>query len=148
MQDLVFERRTLKSYLVTVAPADLAVGHVYFRVAFIDEDMVVPEWTGLVFLGHDLSPQLPGLYFQDAESYFAGERADDEMWMSAVAEQEDAHGYSWISEHMRFDWVPARSKSSSVSDFEAALEQLLACSLRRRQWDGTLRPVIARDEPP
>jgi hypothetical protein len=147
MHDLVFERRTLRTHVVEVAPADLAVDQVYFRVAFIDEDMVVPQWSALVFLGRDLNPVLPGLYFQDAESYFAGERADDEMWMSAVAEQEDADGYSWVSDHMQFDWIPARSKNSSVCDFEAALEQLLGCSLRRQHWDGTLRPVVSPDDP-
>jgi hypothetical protein len=148
MQGLIFERRTLKPYLVEVPPADLVVGHVYFRVSFLDEDMVVPEWFGLIFLGRDLNSQLPGLYFQDAESFFAGERSSDDMWVSAVEDGGDSpDGYSWVGDHMRFDWVPERSRRSSVCDFEAAPDQLLACSLRRKKWDGIVRPVADREHP-
>jgi hypothetical protein len=146
MQDLVFERRTLPGHLVTVPPTELVTGHVYYRVSFLDEDMVVPEMSTVVFLGRDLDARLHGLYFQDTESYAAGERATDEMWASILEEDLlDADGYSWVGDDMQFDWEPGRERSS-VCEFERALDQLLACSLRRQRWDGTTRLLEPRDE--
>jgi len=60
-----FEARDLKPDLERVKAADLVAGRCYFRVGFIDEDMVVPDLESLVFIGRDLHPVGPGLYFQD-----------------------------------------------------------------------------------
>ena len=60
-----FEARELKAYLETVPAEQLAVGQVYFRVNFADRDLAVPELDAVVFIGHDLHPDGPGLYYQD-----------------------------------------------------------------------------------
>ena len=145
MQNQFFEGRVVKPYLDTVRPADLVVGHPYFRVGFIDEDMAVPQWVTLIFLGRDLHSRLPGLYFQDAESYFAGDRAEEEMWASALEDEEGLpDGYTWKTDNMHFEWDPPHR--TSVCHFEGALESLLRCSIKRLKWDGVVRPCT-RDLP-
>lgn len=140
MQNQFFEGRELKPYGEYALAADLIVGRVYFTVGFLDDDMAIPEMTALVFLGTDLSSRLPGLYFQDAASYVAGERIDVESWVSTQDDLDaDVTGQHWVrDDDVRLDWQKAR-KHSEVYEFEGALNSLLSCSLRRRQWDGTIR---------
>ena len=67
-----FEGREVKPYGDYVLTTDLVAGRVYFKVGYLDEDMVVPELMALVFIGRDVNPKRPGFYFQDAPSYFGG----------------------------------------------------------------------------
>jgi hypothetical protein len=41
--------------------------------------------------------------------------------------------------------VEAESQHSSVYEFEKALDELLACSIRRRDWDGEARAIRLPD---
>jgi hypothetical protein len=141
-----FEARDLKPYVDRVKTADLVVGRPYFRVTFIDQDMLIPDLEALVFIGRNLHPDGPGLYYQDASSFLSGERLD-------TAELEpfpktDVAGHDHFTFEMNdkwFDVYPER-EDAGVVDFDRALECLMHCSLRHRAWDGTLRPIATRDD--
>jgi len=134
-----FEGRELKTYGEFVKAADLVVGQVYFRVSFVDDDTVVPELVPLVFVGRNLDADESGLYFQDVDSYFAGERYEAGEWTSPP-ESSDTAPLLRGPRECYFD-VIAEREYSSVFEYEKALDQLLACSLRRQAWDGRLRPL-------
>jgi hypothetical protein len=136
-----FEARDLKPYVERVRTADLVVGRPYFRVGFIDENMVVPDLESLVFIGRDLNPEGPGLYFQDAVSFLEGKRFDPADFGGPFPAADDATDHFTLE--MDDTWVdvyPER-ENSGVLDIERALECLMHCSLRHRTWDGTLRPI-------
>lgn len=138
MADLYFEGRSLQLYGEYVLTADLVAGRVYFKLSFLDEDMVVPEMYALVFIGKDLRSQLPGLYFQDAESYFDGLRLKNDDYVPSYEGEELPDGSRWGGDDHQFEWHKEK-KYSGVFEFEGALNSLLACSLRRRRWGGTIR---------
>ena len=116
LSDMFFEGRDVHSCVDDVPSAELGVGNVYFTVSFVDQNMLVPVLTPVVFAGRDLDPEFGGyLYCQDIDSYSAGVRFEKsvsgirgkiEMW----PEEEGSH----------------------VMDYERALDVLLFCSLRRR----------------
>jgi len=133
-----FVGRELKSYGEFVKAADLVVGQVYFRVSFVDDDTVVPELVPLVFVGRNLDAEDAGLYFQDIDSFLAGDRYDAAEWRSS--ESDATATPPPLARECRFDVAPER-EYSSVFEYEKALDQLLACSLRRKVWDGRLRPL-------
>ena len=55
-----------------VVPAELRVGEVYFELAYVDPDFLVPFLQPVVFLGKAIDGgDDDRLYFQDASSYFA-----------------------------------------------------------------------------
>jgi hypothetical protein len=105
MEDLYFEGRALKPYGEYVPNDQLIIGRVYFKLGFLDEDMVVPQMHPMVFIGRDLHEQLPGLYFQDVESYFDGVRLKPEECVGADdLEDEQADGRQWICDDYQFEW--------------------------------------------
>ena len=142
---LFFEGRELKPYGDFVRSADLVVGRVYFRMSYVDADSVLPELAPLVFLGRDLDSQERGLYFQDAPSYLGGERYDAVNWSGEAAVPEDLPA-TWRGPNSEFHVMPD-SEYSSVFEYEGALDELLGCSLRRKTWDGHLRPIKSPAEP-
>jgi hypothetical protein len=139
-----FEGRELKPYIEGVKAVDLVVGRPYFRIGFIDEDMVIPDLEALVFIGRNLHPEGPGLYFQDAASFLAGERFDPTGIRSLPQVGGEDHG--WFTLEMGDAWIdvyPER-EAAGVRDFDQALECLMHCALRYREWDGSLRPIGKR----
>jgi hypothetical protein len=107
-----FEARELKPYAEPVSAAELKEGSVYFALTFIDEDMLTPTMETVVFVGRDLEPDDVGrVYFRNVRS---GEGADSE----------DAD---------EWDYTASENSINHVFEFEHALDQLLACSLRRRK---------------
>jgi hypothetical protein len=134
---MYFEGRELKPYGEFVKASELVVGRVYFRVSYLDEDMVIPELVPLVFIGRDLGPEEPGLYFQDAESFLSGKRWDDtndEPAARSIDEDVDtSDGHK--------GWFETQSEEtySHVYEFDKALNDLQSCSLKRRKWDGQVR---------
>ena len=141
-----FEARDLKGFVDHVKAAGLVVGRPHFRVTFIDQDMVIPDLEALVFIGRNLHPEGAGLYFQDAESFLAGERIDPAKLGSLPAVEETTDRFTFEIGDQRIDVYPEREEAR-VLDFEGALESLMRCSLRHRAWDGTLRPIpsVAED---
>jgi hypothetical protein len=139
MQEPYFEGRAVKLHGEYVRSTDLVVGQVYFKLGFLDEDMAVPDMYPLVFIGRDLHSKLPGFYFQDASSYLDGVRWTDDVVPSDL-DEDLPDGYTWEGDEVQFEWEKGKSYSG-VFDFEGALNSLLGCSLRRRQWDGVIRRV-------
>ena len=79
MDTLRFESRDLKPYQEYVSASALTEGETYFRVQYLDDQMLVPELRPLVFIGRDREVGDSGqLYFQDADSYVAGVRYGSE----------------------------------------------------------------------
>src|SRR6266481_6518540 len=78
-----FEGREISTHGVFVKASELVVGQVYFRIAFLDDDMAIPQLTPSVFIGRNLDGEdEPGLFFQDVESFLAGEQYDPLAWSS------------------------------------------------------------------
>src|SRR5687767_12573744 len=74
-----FPGRDLPPFGEYVKSEDLVVGEVYFRVGYLDDQLLVPEVTALVFAGRDLGEENTStghhqLYFQDFASYMRGDR--------------------------------------------------------------------------
>ena len=125
-----FRERTVPSLAEFVPAADLKVGTTYYRVYFVDEKMLVPQLWPVVYLGEDLEPDNPGLYFQDAGSYFSGVSYADAAWN----ESEDGTLRA-TAKNTPGPWfeVEELAEESSVFHFDRALNQLLACSLRKNK---------------
>jgi hypothetical protein len=141
---MYFEGRELKSYGEFVKASELVVGRVYFRVSFLDEDMAIPELVPLVFIGRDLSPEEPGLYYQDAGSFFEGKRwgqTNDEGAAGSVDEDVDVEGI-----HNGWFEMVSHGTYGHVYEFEKALDSLLVCSLKRPKWDGQVRLTEAPED--
>lgn len=128
--EMIFESRELKPYGEYMKSEELIEGQIYFRVSFLDEEMLTSEMVPLVFIGRDLQPDGPGLYFQDAYSYIEGERYQPEDWGIITDEKPSnriRRGHECWFEIMEDD------KYTSVFEYEKALDQLLKCSLDRKK---------------
>jgi len=137
-----FEARELKDYVEPVPAADLVVGRVYFKVEYADQDLMVPQLDAVVFVGRDLHPAGPGLYFQDVDSYLGGRRfsVGDLEGADVFPLDPDQHSVAWEDDDSRFEYERSDALSD-VCEFDAALDQLLACSLRRKTWNGRVRAI-------
>ncbi len=115
-----FEARDLKSYAEPVPPDQFRETEVYFSVTYVDDEMRIPELNTLVFIGRNLEDGGGDvLHFQDIASYLRGVRyasatGDD---LASFFKGESAH-------------------TNHIFEFEQALEQLMACSLRRQNFSG------------
>ncbi len=122
-----FEGRELKPYGEPVSASSLKVGDVYFSIQFADRDGLLPIMETWVYVGRKLDPEDTEnrLYFQDVESYQQGVRYE-----SATAE------------NAQFQ-VQLEQYLNHIFEHERALEQLMACSLRRRKvlGDGNTVPI-------
>ena len=94
----------------------LEQGKVYFSVQFADEDMLIPIMK--VFAGRNLDPEdgENHLYFQDIEAYL----------------QRIRYG-SATGENATFQ-VALEENTKHILEYEHALEELLKCSLRQRNY--------------
>jgi hypothetical protein len=115
-----FKERDLPSHGEPVSAAELREGSVYFSVHYADDELLIPTMETLVFIGRDLEPGDSGqVYFQDIDSYKAGVRFE-----------------------MPTEGGPARFSTGSeaevshIFEYEQALEELMRCSVRRRQHGG------------
>jgi hypothetical protein len=112
-----FQERELKPYASPVSASALKEGETYFSVQFVDDSMLIPIVETWVFAGTRLDPKDAAghLYFQDPESYRDGVR----------------YGSS-DSENATFQ-VALDGSTNHIFEYEDALDELLRCSLRRRQ---------------
>jgi len=111
-----FEERELKPYAETVPLGELKEGTIYFAVNFLDDAMLVPTMEPKVFIGRDMDPQEPGLYFQDADSYQQGIR------FGSTVEAPEAAFDIGAEQH--------------IFEYEKALDVLMQCALRRKKVFG------------
>ena len=109
---MYFEGRELKEFAEPVDPGQLMVGKTYFSLNFVDIELLIPMLEAVVFAGRNLEKGDEDiLYFQDVDSYRSGIRyasGGDAVFQSGPAKQ-----------------------CGHIYEFEHALDQLLACSLRR-----------------
>ena len=114
---MYFEGRELSSFSEPVTHHQLKVGEVYFIVGFIDDHMHVPTMEAYVFIGRNLQPEDHAeYYFQDFSSHKAGITYDS-------SSPDDAAEFLSQSE----------DELGLIFDYEYALNELLKCSLRRKQ---------------
>jgi hypothetical protein len=110
-----FEARELKPYAEPIAASALKEEGIYFFVNFVDEEMLVPTMTTVVYIGENLdSDDENQVYFQDIDSFNRGVRYGDEADSDSALFQKGS-----------------KSELNHVFTFESALDVLLACSLRR-----------------
>jgi hypothetical protein len=55
-----------------VEPEQLQVGEMYFAIQYLDDDLLVPIMTTLVFIGWNLGGKTDVAYLQDASASAAG----------------------------------------------------------------------------
>lgn len=121
-----FEERELPPHAESVSPNELQEGGVYFSVTFVDRDMLIPTMEAVVFIGRNLQPDDSDLvYFQDIESYRRGVRYE-------TATDDDYAQFSMGSE----------TELGHIFDFEYALEELMRCSIRRREKEMIAIPIL------
>ena len=112
-----FEARELKPYAEPISAQDLREGRVYFSLTFVDDKMLIPTVSPLVFIGRDLEPgDHDQVYFQDIDSFNAGVRYPGE---------DDGELATFIRGPM--------NEINYIFDYEHMLDQLLSCALRRRE---------------
>jgi hypothetical protein len=120
-----FEAREVKPYAEPLESSDLRLGEIYFHVVFFDDAMLVPVLEPLIFVGENLHQEHEEdgdrAYFQDVDSYQAGVRFDD-------SGPEEAEFQTFSSKNL-----------GCIFDFDAALNVLLGCSLRRDARKGNDR---------
>jgi len=118
-----FERE-LHTYAEPISADELMEGSIYFFLNFVDEEMLIPTMETVVYIGENLEPgDEDRVYFQDIGSFNRGVRYDG-----------DGDG-----EHAVFQ-TGSKHEIGHVFNFEHALDQLLACSLRRGRTTGTNQP--------
>jgi hypothetical protein len=114
---LRFGERQLKPYAEPVSARELREGEVYFFVNYIDDNMLIPTMTTVVFIGRDLAPGDMGIvYFQDVRSYRQGTTYDGNC--DEEPEATFFHG--------------SENDTGHIFEYERALDGLLACLLRRK----------------
>jgi hypothetical protein len=122
---LRFDARDLPRSQESIDESDLQEGETYFWVYYLDEKMLIPELTPIVFLGRHLEGDDAQdlLHFQDYDSYRQGVR-----WAGGQTEvsEVDVTGV-----HATVTSIKS-GESTDVCSYEQALDSLLKCSLRRR----------------
>ena len=114
---MYFSGRELKPYAEPVLSTELQEGSVYFAVNFVDEQMLIPIFETLVFVGSNLEAGDAGkVYFQDVESFREGVR----------------YGAGFEDELAKFQ-TGSENMLNHIYDYEHALDVLMRCSFRRRE---------------
>ena len=120
MQTFHFKERSLKPYAELVSMAELQEGEVYPSIQFAeqDRDELFPIMETLVFVGLNLDEQQVErrVYLEDLEFYQAGLR-----YKTASADDR-ATFYAQLPQHL-----------NQIFHYENALNELVKCSLRRRE---------------
>jgi hypothetical protein len=112
-----FDGRELPPYAEPISAAELEEGSVYFAVNYADDEMLIPTMETLVFVGKNLEPDDGGeAYFQDVGSY--RERVP----------------YGWDADDGKATFYSGpENELNHIFNYEHALEELMRCSLRRKQ---------------
>lgn len=117
---MLFEERELPLGSQNLSADELRVGAIYFAVNYFDRELLIPGIEPVVYIGKDLEPGDSGqVYFQDLDSYRDGVR----------------YGAASGNEHARF-FTGSELELGHLFDFDRALEELMRCSVRRRERFG------------
>ena len=110
-----FEARELKSYAEPISADQLREGEVYFFLTFLDDKMLIPTMETVAFVGRNLEPgDEDRVYFQDIESFARGVRYE-----------------TALEDNPAVFHCGSQKELGHVFDFQHALDQLLACAVRR-----------------
>lgn len=113
-----FDQREIPTYPQPIPSDQLIEGETYFHVLYVDRDMKIPMISSLVYIGKNFGDdEVSTLYFQDPRSYRAGVRITDE---------------NLDPDSVQLESFPEAS-FHGVFDFDHALEELMKCSLRRKE---------------
>lgn len=122
---MYFDGRELKPYAEPVSSTELQEGAVYFAVNYVDDDMLVPVIETLVFVGKNLQPDDVGeAYFQDVSSYREG---------VPYGFDSDDGGATHASAGPCTFYSGPENELNHIFNYEHALDELMRCSLRRRE---------------
>jgi len=122
---ILFESRKLNPWADFARAGELREGAVYFHVSYRDDDMLVPYMEPLVFVGRNLEPDVVDrAYFQDLDSYQEGMRFSNAVDKAFVEARWEPLFQSFQEKH---------GQVMAVYEFELALEELMRCSLKRRE---------------
>jgi hypothetical protein len=115
---MLFPAREVPPYAEPVTIEQVKVGETYFFLQFCDDDLLMPIMRPVVYVGahHDTA------YFQDIDSWQAGERYDP-------AKDDETNGERFSGQIDSF----YTHQLGAIFEFEKALEGLLHCSLRRQK---------------
>ena len=114
-----FDARDLPPYAEPVSADDLKQGEVYFFVNYVDQQMLIPTIDTVAYIGENLEAgDTDRVYFQDIDSFTEG--------VQYGSENDGAYAVFQCG---------SRNELGYVFTFEAALNELLKCSVRRkRKW--------------
>lgn len=114
-----FESRELQPFAEPMTSDNLKEGSVYYFIEYLGDNMFVPKVDTVVFIGRNLDADAVGrVYFQDIESYEQGNRYE----LAA----------NFPGPQARF-YVSSELDVNHVFDFEHALEELMRCSVGRKE---------------
>jgi hypothetical protein len=115
---LFFEARHLEQFSEPITGSRLKQNAIYFALNFADKDLTIPHLEPVVFIGRNLDSGDEGaiLYFQDLESYQQGIRYHSKENNETVFQRGSESEFRYIFE------------------YERALDELMKCALRRRQF--------------
>jgi hypothetical protein len=114
---LRFEACELSPSIVSVSATELQEGEVYFVLTYADDDRLIPVMDTRVFIGRNLGTKDKGkIYFQEVRSFQEGISYD-----------------STDKESRETFFVESETDLTHIFEFERALEELMRCSLRRRE---------------
>ena len=114
MSEMYFGPRQLKPYAEPVSVGALDEDEIYYIVSFLDEEMLIPEVSPVVYLKDGIDGGDEELvYFRDAESF--------------LLSKAEGNRNDYIGSMHSF----RRDELGNVYTFDNALDVLLNCSLRR-----------------
>ena len=123
MDNVRFDARDLTPWAAYVTTDQLNEGQIYFHVAFIDDEALIPILEPWVFIGHNLEAgDESKVYFQDAASYLEGSRA-----YPVTTQPQDSEAQPVL--------YCGPNDQEHVFTYERALEVLMRCSLRRAKQE-------------
>jgi hypothetical protein len=125
-----FDAREIKPYSIPVPVNELEIGSVYFKIFYVNNDLLNPIMETVVFIGRDLDLDFIDkdsdfddkvkVHFQDYESYARGIRFE------TFAKGDEAIFFCHLEDEF-----------NGVFEFERALDLLMWCSLKRRGLNET-----------
>lgn len=123
-EPILFEGRLLSPQAKPIPAENLEEGPLYFSLVFQNHEGLIPSLEPYIFLGKDLKPGDSGrFYFQDFSSHRKGVR------FGADTEIDQAH---FLAER--------KDEVDHFFEYDAALEELMRCSLQRREAGLTVSP--------
>jgi hypothetical protein len=115
---MFFPAREIKPYAESICKEALVVGDDYYTVVFYDGDMTLPKMETLIYLGETTVEQ---------QSFKV------RRWVEGGGVYVFREVHAYHSEKLGHDFVFNSDELAGVYTFEAALEVLMLCALKRSE---------------